>query len=566
MAGRTIDKLYIQLEAQTRGLERDLAKADRSIKGFADRTTKKLKLVGKAFTGMGLAVAAAGTAFVAMGQRALAANETIADTAAKANVAVETLQEMRFVALQNGASARDMDDAFTRLNRRMGLFINNGGGPAANAIKKLGLEADIMSGKLGSNEAIFLEVVRRLEDIENQAQRSALQSEFFGDDAGPRLNQLLALGVKGIEQWRDRARELGLVIDKDVVTSAATANLRFKELGEIISIRFVKLIGENADSFGELATKLGEVATWAFNATEGFLRLLGVLKPQGELQELEYEVENLRKTLVGIKAGVETGSATEIQALINDLEKKILELREARSDLRETASGGGLTAFPSGAPSGGSDVSSPRESYGFGDYFSAQVERMRSEMTALAEQAQRNAERMQTAFDRAAGRIGDAFASMLADGKVTFDEIKDVFRQTIASMLQSLVSSGIQKLIGNLFSGLTGGSGGGIGGAFLSLFGRAGGGHVSGGRPYLVGERGPEIYIPNTDGRIAPNVGGGSTFAPTVQVTVNGGAGGGGPEQGRAIGQAVMREMQGLFRQWMAEEKRNGGQLSRGLA
>ena len=58
-----------------------------------------------------------------------------------------------------------------------------------------------------------------------------------------------------------------------------------------------------------------------------------------------------------------------------------------------------------------------------------------------------------------------------------------------------------------------GGAGGGIGGSlagFLTailgkLSGRAEGGHVGTATPYIVGEKGPELFIPKTDGVIIPN-------------------------------------------------------------
>ena len=60
-----------------------------------------------------------------------------------------------------------------------------------------------------------------------------------------------------------------------------------------------------------------------------------------------------------------------------------------------------------------------------------------------------------------------------------------------------------------------------ISGAVQSVFGKgfADGGTVSGGRSYLVGERGPEIFTPSATGRITPNggIGGGIT------VNINGG-------------------------------------------
>ncbi|OGN49369.1 MAG: hypothetical protein A3K57_08405, partial [Caulobacterales bacterium RIFOXYA1_FULL_67_7] len=51
--------------------------------------------------------------------------------------------------------------------------------------------------------------------------------------------------------------------------------------------------------------------------------------------------------------------------------------------------------------------------------------------------------------------------------------------------------------------------------------GRAGGGSVSAGQPYMVGERGPELFVPGASGAIVPNGGGGSNItiaAGAVQI------------------------------------------------
>ena len=61
----------------------------------------------------------------------------------------------------------------------------------------------------------------------------------------------------------------------------------------------------------------------------------------------------------------------------------------------------------------------------------------------------------------------------------------------------------------------------GIGGAISSAFGgfRAAGGSVSAGTPYVVGERGAELFVPSSNGTIVPNGGMGGT---TINITVNG--------------------------------------------
>ncbi len=48
------------------------------------------------------------------------------------------------------------------------------------------------------------------------------------------------------------------------------------------------------------------------------------------------------------------------------------------------------------------------------------------------------------------------------------------------------------------------------------------GGPVAGGRPYLVGERGPELMVPSSNGTVVPNNalgGGGVTVVQNINVT-----------------------------------------------
>jgi hypothetical protein len=49
---------------------------------------------------------------------------------------------------------------------------------------------------------------------------------------------------------------------------------------------------------------------------------------------------------------------------------------------------------------------------------------------------------------------------------------------------------------------------------------RAAGGPVTGGEPYIVGERGPELFVPNRSGNIVPN----NALGGQVNVTVSAGA------------------------------------------
>jgi len=136
----------------------------------------------------------------------------------------------------------------SRLNRRLGLFIQNGAGPAKEAFEELGLAADIESGELRGAEA----VVDRLGDIDDSSRRAAVASQLFGERAGPDLVNLLNQGTGGIEAMRQEARDLGLVIDEELLRGAEGAQDSLSTLGSVLTTTVTKAILEAAPAIQEL--------------------------------------------------------------------------------------------------------------------------------------------------------------------------------------------------------------------------------------------------------------------------------------------------------------------------
>jgi hypothetical protein len=82
---------------------------------------------------------------------------------------------------------------------------------------------------------------------------------------------------------------------------------------------------------------------------------------------------------------------------------------------------------------------------------------------------------------------------------------------TLADIAANALRTNIGSVQGG-GGGLLGALAGAVGGLFGAP-GRATGGAVSGGRPYMVGERGPELFVPRMSGGIVPNNAmGGSTI------------------------------------------------------
>tara|TARA_R100000664_G_scaffold26794_1_gene37123 strand:+ start:1930 stop:4428 length:2499 start_codon:yes stop_codon:yes gene_type:complete len=155
--------------------------------------------------------------------------------------------------------------------------------------------------------------------------------------------------------------------------------------------------------------------------------------------------------------------------------------------------------------------------------------------------------------------VREAFANM-------FSRIADHYLDMAAQMAAVQMQKGILSLF-NFGTNPTGGIGMGhgvfsgaklpTGGSINYDFFKASGGPVSGGSPYVVGERGPELFVPGSSGNIVPNHAMGGTNI-VVNVDASGSEVQGNEGQaamlGRAISSAVTEEI--------ARQKRPGGLLS----
>ena len=110
-------------------------------------------------------------------------------------------------------------------------------------------------------------------------------------------------------------------------------------------------------------------------------------------------------------------------------------------------------------------------------------------------------------LERAGRVIESALLRAVRTGKLGFEDLKRVALAAMAEIAESALRAGVQAVAGGGKSGLLAGAAQLLG-ALLGAPGRATGGPVSPGRPYLVGERGPELFVPTASGRVETGRGG----------------------------------------------------------
>jgi phage-related minor tail protein len=127
--------------------------------------------------------------------------------------------------------------------------------------------------------------------------------------------------------------------------------------------------------------------------------------------------------------------------------------------------------------------------------------------------------------ERAGRVLENALVRAVRTGKLGFEDLKKVALAAMAEIAAAAIRAGIGAALGS-------GRGGGTNlvaaaaqvlGGLLGAPGRGGGGPVAPGRAYLVGERGPELFVPTASGTVEAARPGGREVR--LSITINAPAG-----------------------------------------
>lgn len=174
------------------------------------------------------------------------------------------------------------------------------------------------------------------------------------------------------------------------------------------------------------------------------------------------------------------------------------------------------------------------------------------EQERVIEEARQQQEQL---ADSIANSFGDAFMSIVDGTKST----KDAFKQMAAAIVRDLYQVYVMKrLIGSAEAGT------GIAGAIGRLIGLESGGTMTANRPYLVGERGPELVIPGRSATVTnadltrKSMGGSDGVVVNQTINVNGGTD---PAAIRMEVAKLMPTITNATKTAVIDARRRGGQM-----
>jgi hypothetical protein len=232
-------------------------------------------------------------------QRNIDAAAAIHDTARAVGVQAETLQELRFAFGQLGVQEQQTDSALEHLVRTVGMA-RHGQGELHESLKDTNKELLAQIRAATTAEQAFDIVTAAIGGTVIEMDRAALASKAFGRAGGAEIAAALREGTDALDEQRHRARELGIILESDLLENADEAKRRMRELGLVLDRNVKRVVLELAPTVADLAEKLASLGP----GIAVFLRQSFGLD---EVSELSGELVSVNKAIVDIQRDIQEG-------------------------------------------------------------------------------------------------------------------------------------------------------------------------------------------------------------------------------------------------------------------
>lgn len=169
-----------------------------SLNSIGDKLTKNLTLP----------ITAATTAIIGLTTSLANSIDEMNDTASKAGLSVEAYQKWAYTAEILAVDSNQLYKAFVKVNSLLGDIASGRANTATEALESIGITVDELKGK--NTEEAFELIRDALSNLEDQALRTDIANQIFGDRLGSELAQVLGATTDQIEALKNEANELGI--------------------------------------------------------------------------------------------------------------------------------------------------------------------------------------------------------------------------------------------------------------------------------------------------------------------------------------------------------------------
>lgn len=244
----TIGVINIGFSVATSSFMKGVEDAGKSVKGFASSAASaaaggigslKESLSGATDHVFDLQGAVAGlagllTAGAVVGGLQSMASEQMANIDATAKLAdrigttTESLVKLRFAAGLVGAETELLDEQLSMLGGNLALIAEEGSGPQADLLKRLGLDPATLAA--GDPSEAFRAITAAISGLGTPAEKAAAAVTLLGDE-GAKLTGLLGGGVEALDAAGAEAEKMGLTFSRVDAAKVEAANRALGGIG-----------------------------------------------------------------------------------------------------------------------------------------------------------------------------------------------------------------------------------------------------------------------------------------------------------------------------------------------
>ena len=520
--------------------------ASKSFRGLNKVAGTTGKLVGGLTKGVAtatVALTAASVAVAAVARSSFEFADAIGKVSTRTGIATDTVQAFQIAAVESGSSVEIANKSLEKFTRSVG-DAQRGLKTQADIFKDLGVSIEDANGNTKDMDTLLREVSDGMAGLQSQSEKATVAANLFGR-AGIQIVDILDNGGAAFDAYIDKAKAYGLVLSEDGIRKSEKFNdtlafitRQFKTATAAISIAFLPILQNLATTFKEVtaSTVVGQDGVMKFGESirdvvleqvDGFIR--------GFADFLD-AIHNVRRGLVQFAVDVKRKFLeTELATLQFRKNMDILGLATETFDalIRATTTAletnsNQMKIFDAQNKSGGDTVRkfaddlkthfvkvlgmSDEEATNLIDSYNALIntfketdvtdiaaplEKFRSELNEFSEQTFKD-----NLIVKGFKDAEDALVNFTQTGELNFKNMVDNF---IKELIRLQIRMNIIKPFFTAFEAADGFGKGGLFAGFKAVFGRATGGAVTSNRPFMVGERGAELFVPNTSGQIITN-------------------------------------------------------------
>lgn len=528
MAGKLIAALQVALGLESARFVQEIDRAKAKTREMQVSVNLLGTAMGALRQPMLLAAAAAGAFATSFFKAADAVN----DFAEGSGLAIEEVLALQGAMVQAGKEADNAAQMWDRFSTTLGAAAD-GQKEQADLFKELGVNIADAGGMLRPEIDIFRDLTSVLSGMSAGAERARLQVQLFG-------KQFANLDISKIDQ---------LSRNTDKFTGEAKRGVQtIGDIGDAIDIMvekakvgFLSLVGKARNAWDSVKEFLGfgspekPAAAPVVGVTQGGrqsgTRVKAVRDSEAEsrAKALKSYLEGLDAQILKLKEGEEAAMRFEAAksggaAGVAKMEE-IIRLRRQEAEQQEEMMR--LTKEANQELAAMEDLRKMRQDQIVKDYErEVEIEKERMQvMLDIGQQAEISANKELEAMDltkkaleeqeQVLEDIRDGFKSVgatIVEAFMSGKSAAQAFKSALSSLLQKLASRSLDKFLDTIFKSEMKGAPS-LFENFMSnvpvlgnLFGkRAGGGPVNSGAPYLVGERGPELFVPSMAGQVVPS-------------------------------------------------------------